>query len=309
MSQPADTRHVVIAGGGAAALTAAIYLGRAGLDPLLLEGQLTGGQAATTAWIENYPGFPDGISGADLTAAMEAQARKWGAEIATAFVERLELGATRQVVHTAQQAIGARAVVITTGVAHRKLGVPGEQELLGRGVSYCATCDGPLYRGRRVVVVGGGDSALEEALYLARFVAEVSVIHRRGELRAVHILQQRALEEKKISFVWHSVVTEILGSQEVTGVRVSNLQNGETSEIGAEGVFVYIGATPNTRFLPPEIATDQGGFVKTDLAMCTSVPGVFAAGDVRAGSIRQLVAAGGDGAIAADSVCKYLQTL
>jgi len=307
MSDPTETRSVVIAGGGAAALTAAIYLGRAGLDPLLLEGQVTGGQAATTALIENYPGFPDGVSGPDLVGAMEGQARKFGAEIAPLLVERLELGDGRHAVHTARQTIAARAVVIATGASHRKLGVPGEGELLGRGVSYCATCDGPLYRDRHVVVVGGGDAAIEEALFLARFAARVTVIHRRGELRAVRILQERAFAEPRIEFLWHHVVTGIQGSGEVTGVRTANVETGEESDLGADGVFVYIGTTPNTGFLPQDVETDEAGFIRTDLAMRTSAAGVFAAGDVRAGSIRQVVAAAGDGAVAAGSVMKYME--
>ena len=307
MTGPPEERDVVIVGGGAAGFTAAIYLGRAALQPLLLEGQVTGGQAAMAGIVENFPGFPDGIAGPDLGAAMEAQARKWGTEIRAAFVDRLEAGRGAHLLYTAQQVIRARAVVIATGASHRRLGVPGEQELSGRGVSYCATCDGPLYRDRRVVVVGGGDAAVEEALYLARLASQVTVIHRRGQLRAVQILQQRAFAEKKISFLWDHAVTRILGSEEVSGVRISNVRTREEGELPTEGVFVYIGTTPNTRFLPAEVATDEGGFIKTDLLMRTSVAGIFAAGDVRFASVRQLIAAAGDGAIAADSATKYLQ--
>ncbi len=298
---------LVIIGAGPAGLTCAIYAGRARLSTLVLDKAGAGGQVALNHLVENYPGFPDGIEGLKLAEEMGRQAERFGVEIKMGEATGLGVAARPFRVETAEGVRLARAVVIATGCAPQKLGVPGEQELYQRGVSYCATCDGPLYAGRRVVVVGGGNAAIGEALFLATFASKVTVVHRREELRADRVLQERAFANQKIEFLWSRVVTAILGDEVVRGVRLRHVATGEEGEAPADGVFVAVGTAPQTAFLPPEIEREGVGFIITSLDRRTSVEGVFAAGDVRSGSYRQIAAAVGEGALAYRSARQYLE--
>ncbi|MBI2871814.1 MAG: thioredoxin-disulfide reductase [Chloroflexi bacterium] len=297
---------VVIVGGGAAGLSAALYSVRAMLKTVVLERIACGGQILLTGDIENYPGFPKGVQGPDLAQLYEEQARRFGAQIKLDEVESLDVAGPVKRVKGAEGEYTARAVIIATGGEHNKLGVPGEEEYAGRGVSYCATCDGNFFRDMDVVVVGGGDSALEEGLYLTRMVSSVTVVHRRDQLRASRILQQRALEDPKVRFQWNTVVKQIHGNGSVEGLSLEDVRTGETSQMKTGGIFIYIGFHPNTAFLKGLLAMDNGGHVVADLRMATSVPGVFACGDVRQFSDRQLGSAVGDGIVAALSAYRYL---
>jgi thioredoxin reductase (NADPH) len=303
--------HVAVVGGGPAGLTAAIYAARAGLDVVVLERGVSGGQVFSTFAIENYPGFPGGIAGPELASRMEEQARAWGARIEMSEVGRLELpagppgGMFRLM--ASKMSLQAQAVVVASGQRPRWLGVPGEERLRGRGVSYCATCDGPLFRDRRLIVVGGGDSAAEEALFLARYARQVTIVHRRAGLRAVHQLQERARRHERIGFLLESAVEEITGADRVEAARVKHLPSGRVESVPCDGVFIYIGGLPNSGFLPDEIRRDAFGYVITDDRLATSVPGVFAAGDVRAAHLRQVTTAVGDGALAAVSAQRYVE--
>jgi len=280
-------RRLIIIGGGPAGLTAGLYAGRSQLQPLVLIGQAFGGQAATTDEMENYPGFPEGIGGMELADRMARQARRFGAELAYEVVTEVDLGVYPFAVATEAVTYRAIALIICTGATPRKLGVPGEREFAGRGVSYCATCDGYFFRDKTVVVVGGGDSAVDEALYLSRLAKEVVIIHRRDALRAVPLLQERAFANPKVRLVWDSVVEEILGDESVTGVRVRNVKTGDVGVIDTDGVFVYIGFTPNVELFRGQLALSPEGFIVTDKRQRTSVPGVFAAGDVQDPHFRQ----------------------
>ncbi|MCL6451565.1 MAG: thioredoxin-disulfide reductase [Acetobacteraceae bacterium] len=310
MSVGRDSVPVAVIGGGPAGLTAGIYLARAGLGPVVLERGLPGGQVALTFRVENYPGFPEGLSGPELASRLESQARRLGAQLETAEVERVELGEGGFVLRLEPEGtLRARAVVVASGSRPRRLGVPGEEALGGRGVSYCATCDGPLFSGRDVVVVGGGDSALEEALYLARHARQVTVVHRRGQLRAAAVIQQRARAHPRIRLLLNAVVEEVLGDDAVAGVRVRDLSGGGSRELKAEGVFIYIGGLPNTGFLPPEVRRDSAGYLLTGDDLQTSLSGLFAAGDVRQKRLRQVATAVGDGALAALGAQRFLEGL
>ncbi|MCL4425415.1 MAG: thioredoxin-disulfide reductase [Firmicutes bacterium] len=297
---------VIIVGGGPAGLTAALYAGRSLLSTLLLEKMLPGGQAATTDRIENYPGFPGGISGADLMQRMEEQAREFGVEIGSGEVTRLEVDNGIFKLYTDEGISLGRTVILASGARERKLGVPGEEEYRGRGVSYCATCDGAFYKGKQVVVVGGGDSAVEEGLYLTRFAGKVTLIHRRDQLRAVKTAQERAFANPKMAFVWDTVVEEIMGTRMVENLRLKNVKTGQISELAADGVFIYAGMEPNSEFLQGLVEMDSSGYVISDENMATSLPGVFAAGDLRKKSLRQVSTAVGDGATAAMAAERYL---
>lgn len=303
---PEMERDLIIIGAGPAGLTAGIYAGRAQLEPLILVGKSLGGQAASTNEMENYPGFPEGVGGMALMEQMAAQATRFGAEIAYDEVTEVNLQVYPFVVKTRDQAYRAKAVIICTGTSPRPLGVPGERQFIGRGVSFCATCDGYFYRDKTVVVVGGGDSAVDEGLYLTRFAKEVIIIHRRDQLRASAILQRRAKANPKIRFVWDTVVDEILGDTGVTGVRVHNVKTGEERIIPADGVFVYIGLVPNTRLFEGQLALDENGYIITDKHQRTNVPGAFAAGDVQDPWYRQTVIAAGTGAVAAIEAERFL---
>lgn len=302
----ASDRQVVILGGGPAGLTAAIYAGRSRLEPLVLMGQSYGGQAAATAEMDNYPGFPEGIAGMELMDRIARQAKRFAAELAFDEATAVNLGAWPFIVQAGSATYRAEALIICTGATPRRLGVPGEAKFIGRGVSFCATCDGFFYRDKPVVVVGGGDSAVDEAVYLTRFASQVTVIHRREVLRACPHSQQRAFANPKIRFVWNSVVQEILGEDTVTGVLVRNVVTGEEQRIEAEGVFVYIGLDPNVALFRDQLALTEDGYILTDKRQRTSVPGVFAAGDVQAPYFRQAVIAAGSGAAAAIEAERFL---
>ncbi len=307
LGEQAETdQDIIIIGGGPAGLTAAIYAARAAIKPLVIIGESLGGQAATTPEIENYPGFPEGIGGAALAQQMQAQAERFGANIEFDTVSSVELGVYPFVVHTYAQSYTARALIIATGSAPRKLGVPGEEEFRGRGVSYCATCDGYFYKDKRVVVVGGGNSAIDESLFLARLVSDLKVIHRRDKLRADPVLQERAFANPKIGFVWDSVVEEIIGDKMVQAVRVRNKKTGEVTTIETDGVFIYVGIVPKSDLFKGQLELDEGGYIVTDRRQRTSVPGVFAAGDVQDPLFRQVVVAAGTGAAAAIEAIRFL---
>jgi len=301
-------RDLIIIGGGPAGLTAAIYAGRAAITPLVLAGATPGGQIITTNLVENYPGFPEGINGFDLAFAFQQQAQRFGAEMVQEAASRVDFACHPFVVETHEQAYQARAVIIATGAFPRRLGIPGEREFFGQGVSTCATCDGFLFKDKATVVVGGGDSALDEGLFLTRFAREVTVVHRRDELRASKQLQERAFANPKMRFVWDSVAAEILGDKTVAGVRVRNVKTDETQVIPADGVFVYVGLIPATRLFRDQVALDEAGYVIAEGHQQTNVPGVFAAGDVQNPEFRQCVIAAGSGATAAMAAERYLSS-
>lgn len=301
-----DTQYdIVIAGGGPAGLAAALYAARARRGTLVIERKIIGGQIALTSDVENYPGI-DSINGYDLADAMRRQAEKYGAAYVSADVTAITPGDDLHIVQTDEGAYHARTVILAGGADHNKLDVPGEERLTGFGVSYCATCDGAFFRDRTVAVIGGGDAALDEALFLTRYASRVMVVHRRDRLRASAILQERARANGKIAFVWDTVVEEILGETEVTGARIRNVATGETSILDVAAVFVFIGLTPNTGYLRGTLPMDGGGHVIVNDWMETAVPGIFAAGDIRANSARQVVTAAGDGATAAIRADRYI---
>lgn len=302
---------LVIIGGGPAGLTAAIYAGRAGREPLVIERQLPGGQMGLTYLIDNYPGFPEGSPGVDLADRMRQQAERFGTQFRIAVAEKIARAEGDLEIALDADALRARALIIATGARWRPLDVPGEREFVSRGVSYCATCDGPLYRGQPVAVVGGSDHAVEEALFLARYASRVHLIHRRDALRATKVLQQEALSNPKIEPVWDSVVTEIVGGDGglMRGLRVQNLKTGETTTIELPAVFVCVGTDPVSELAKGVVELDPQGFIVVDRELRTSAPGIFAAGDVRSGAWPQVVTAAADGALAARSAERYLQGL
>lgn len=302
----AAERELIIIGAGPAGLTAGLYAGRALLKPLILVGQSLGGQAAATSEMENYPGFPQGVGGMELTQLMAEQAERFGAEIAYEEVTSVDLGAYPFTVKTYGPQFKARSLIISTGTAPRKLGVPGEREFTGHGVSYCATCDGFFYRDKRIVVVGGGDSAVDEGIYLTRFASEVTIVHRRDQLRASPILQERARANEKIRFVWDTVVDEIVGEEMVSAVRMHNVKTGQESTMPTDGVFIYAGLIPNTGLFRGQLELTAEGYIVADKRQRTSVPGVYAAGDVQDPWFRQTVIAAGAGAAAAIEAERYL---
>ena len=302
----------IIIGGGPAGYTAGIYAARSGLKTLLVEGAATVSQITITDLIENYPGIPDGIDGFELMQLFKKQALKFGLEIITKDVLAIKNNAAAPVVWDVtleDDSFRTLSVIAATGARWRNLEVPGEQEFAGRGISYCATCDGPFYRNKDVVVVGGGDTALQEALFLTRFAKKVFVIHRRNRLRAAKILQKRAFAEKKIEFIWNATLTEVTGRDFVTGIKIADIQSGEISEISAEGVFIFVGRLPHTGLFRDILRLDAGGYIITDDNMRTSVAGIFAAGDCRAKQFRQVVTAAGDGANAIYSAELYVEEL
>ncbi len=300
-------RKVVIIGSGPAGLTAALYAARANLEPLIVRGLQPGGLITTTNEVENYPGFVEAIGGYDLANTMEQQAIKFGAETLDAIITHADLSERPFTLTTDGGAtLLADTVIIATGASPRKLNVPGEDALANRGVSYCATCDGFFFRGKRGVVVGGGDSALEEGLFLTRFVTELVIVHRRDSLRASAIMQERALTNPKIRFEWNSVVEEILGEEKVTGVRVRNLKTDATKIIETDGVFPFIGHVPNSQLFAGQLETDESGYLITDHRRRTRVPGVFAAGDVVDHIYRQAITAAGEGCQAAMEATWFL---
>jgi thioredoxin reductase (NADPH) len=301
--------HVVIIGSGPAGLTAAIYAARANLSPLLIEGWQSGGQLTTTTDVENYPGFAKGIMGPELMKDMRAQAERFGTEFLTGDVTAVNL-AQRPFTLTidGEQTIQTKTLIIATGASAIPIGLKSEARLTGHGVSTCATCDGFFFKGKELLVVGGGDSALEEANFLTKFATRVSVIHRRDKLRASKIMQDRAMHNEKISFIWNSVVEDILGTDVVTGARLKNVVTGKLSEIPCAGVFVAIGHRPNTSLFAGQIDMDEKGYIRTQNGTATNIPGVFAAGDVQDSKYRQAVTAAGSGCMAAIDTERFLET-
>ncbi len=302
----------IIVGGGPAGYTAGIYAARSGLKTLLVEGAATVSQITITDLIENYPGIPDGINGYDLMQLFKKQAQNFGLEIITSDVQSIKRTGDNPAmwdIDLADKSFRTLSVIAATGAQWNKLGVPGEVEFAGKGVSYCATCDGPFYRDKDVVVVGGGDTAIQEALFLTHFAKKVTVLHRRDRLRAAAILQKRAFAEKKIEFVWKAKLTEVAGTEFVTGVKMADVESGKVSAIEAEGVFIFVGRTPSTGLFRDVLKLDAGGYIITDDNMRTSAPGIFAAGDCRAKLFRQVVTAAGDGANAIYSAELYVDEL
>ncbi len=306
-----DTHDVVILGSGPAGFTAAIYAARANLKPLLLSGSQPGGQLTITTEVENYPGFPEGIQGPELMLKMREQAVRFGSEVVDGTVESVDFSNRPFTVRTESREFRARTVIVATGASARLLGIPSEQTFWGAGVSACATCDGFFFRGRRVMVVGGGDTALEEAGYLTRFCAEVVLVHRRDELRGSKIMQERARKNPKVSFRLNAVIDEVLGTDEprkVTGVRLRDTKSGAMSEEPIDGIFVAIGHQPNTAFLQGALPLDDKGYVVVEAGSTrTAVPGVFAAGDVADPVYRQAVSAAGSGCAAAIEAERWLE--
>ncbi len=301
-----DKRELVIIGGGPAGLSAGIYASRAAVDTVLLERGVPGGLVISTHFIENYPGFSEGTGGPELMTQMEKQARRFGLEILSTNVDSVGVTENGLILKTDNGEIMAGAVIMATGANPQLLGVKGEKEFTGLGVSYCATCDGAFFRGRTVAVVGGGDAAVEEAMFLTRFVKKVLLIHRRGELRATKIVQKRAFENPKIEFIWHSVVEEIYGNIIVESIKVRDVRSNETRVLDVDGVFLYVGSNPNSALVKDIITLDDKGYIITDENMLSSQPGLYAAGDVRRKLLRQVVTAVADGAVAAVAAEKYL---
>ena len=302
----------IIIGGGPAGYTAGIYAARSGLKTLLVEGAATVSQITITDMIENYPGIPEGINGFDLMQLFKKQALNFGLEIISRDVSAIKKYADAPVIWdiaVEAKSYKALSVITATGAQWTKLGIPGEEEFAGRGVSYCATCDGPFYRNKDVIVVGGGDTAIQEALFLTHFAKKVTVIHRRDRLRAAKILQKRAFAEKKIEFVWKAKLAEISGGEFVTGVKVADVQSKSMKEIEAEGVFIFAGRIPHTGIFQHLLKLDAGGYIITDDNMCASAAGIFAAGDCRAKQFRQVITAAGDGANAIYSAELYVDEL
>ncbi len=302
-----ETRNVIIVGSGPAGLTAAVYAARANLNPLQIEGVEAGGQLMLTTEVENYPGFIDGIMGPELMERMRKQASRFGTEYITDNVTTVDFTKKPFEINTSDQTFTSNAVIISTGASARMLGVPGEKELLGHGVSTCATCDGFFFRDQELLIIGGGDSAMEEAIFLTKFASKVTVVHRRDSLRASKIMQDRAMNHPKIDFIWDSVLTEIFGNGKVAGARLKNVKTGEESEIPAGGVFVAIGHTPNTALFENQLELSGGYIVTKRDGTETSVPGVFAAGDVVDFRYRQAITAAGMGCMAAIDAERYLE--
>ena len=297
---------IIIIGGGPAGLTAGMYASRARLNTVLVEKVATGGQILITDWIENYPGFPEGISGPDLSDKMLAQAQQFDLKFEYGEVEKVQLEGDVKSITIGDKVLTAKTIIITSGASPRSLHV-GEERFHGKGVSYCATCDAPFYKEKTVVAVGGGDTAVQESLYLTKFAKKVYLVHRRDQLRAAKILQERALANEKIEMVWDSVVTGVDGLFGVENVSIKNVKTDEETKIAADGCFIWIGILPNTNFLGDTLEMDEWNFIKTDANMATNIPGVFAAGDVRSTPLRQIATAVGDSAIAATSAEHYLE--
>ena len=310
MSTPASIENVVIVGTGCAGLTAAVYTARAGLAPLVLEGSQPGGQLTTTSEVENFPGFEHGVDGYTLTDTIRKQAARFGARYESGLVQSVDFSGAVKVLRTAEREIHARAVIIATGSMGRTVVVPGEEALVGRGVSYCATCDGAFYRNMDVIVVGGGDSAAEEALFLTRFASKVTLVHRRDALRASKIMQQRVLEHPKVAMAWDSVVTSISGDAQglVSGVQLKNVKTGALTAVPCKGIFVAIGHQPNTKPFVGAVKTDEAGYIVPEAGsqVRTGTPGVFVAGDCADHLYRQAITAAGMGCQAAIETERWL---
>jgi thioredoxin reductase (NADPH) len=298
--------QVIIIGGGPAGLSAGLYTSRARLSSLLIERGMVGGQIADAELVENYPGFAEGVSGSELGQLMHQQATKYGLNTVIAEATGIELKGDRRVVKTTKGNFTTKAVIIASGSERLKLGIPGEEKLIGKGVSYCATCDAPFFKEKPVAVVGGGDAAITEALHLVKFASCVTVIHRRDRLRATHILEERARAEPKIEFLWNSVVEGIEGDDVVKQLSLHQVITGEKSTLDVAGVFISIGLKPNTDYLRGVLPLDKAGYIITNAKMETKIPGIFAAGDIRQNSARQAITAAGDGTTAAIFAEKFL---
>ena len=305
-----EIEDVIILGSGPAGWAAAIYAARAELHPLLITGHELGGQVAGTTEVENYPGFPEGIQGPDLNQRFQEQAEKFGTTVETDYVTAVDVNGPPFSVHTAGgKSYRANSLILATGASPRKLGVPGEARLTGRGVSYCGTCDGFFFRGKEIVVVGGGDSALEEALFLTRFATQVTVVHRRDQFRAKPIAQRRLAANPKIKVIWNSVVTSINGGERVESVTLHQVGTGETREFRTDGVFIYAGHLPNSEIYQGQLAQDEHGYLITDRLQRTSVPGIFAAGEIQDSRFRQVATSVGQGVAASLEAQKWLEDL
>lgn len=302
---------LTIIGGGPAGLTAGIYGARAGLKTVILEKLVPGGQVVTTDVVENYPGFPEPISGYEVIEKMVEQATRFGVEIQSREVVGIKTsgGNSYKTITLSDGSISAMAVIVATGAEHRRLGIPGENRFWGRGVSCCATCDGMFYKDKEVIVVGGGDTAVKEALFLTKFASKVTLVHRRDRLRATKILQDRILANDKVKYAWESVVEEIMGDDKVEAVRLKSVKDGKGNILECNGVFVFVGFIPNTEFLKGIVNMDERGYIIADENMATSVPGVFACGDARKKLLRQIITACGEGATAAYAAEIYIENL
>lgn len=307
MSTNSNHVKMLILGSGPAGFAAALYASRAELAPVLLTGTQLGGQAALTYTIENYPGFPNGVGGAELGDLFQKQAEHFGTRVEFDTANKVDLSARPFKITTDAGEYLADSLIVTTGASPIHLNVPGEDTLLGRGVSYCATCDGAFFKDKKVVVVGGGDSALEEAIFLTRYASSVTIVHRREELRAGPILQKRAKENPKIQFIWNTVVTEIRGSAKMEAVQLKNVQTGEESTFAADGIFIFIGHTPNTQLFEGQLKMDSHGYIEADMLMQTSVAGVYAAGEAADPHFRQVITSAGMGAAAAIQATRFLE--
>jgi thioredoxin reductase (NADPH) len=310
VTEATEVRDVIVVGSGPAGYTAALYTARAQLRPLVFEGSQYGGALMTTTDVENYPGFTDGIAGPELMDNIRSQAERFGAELVTDDVISVDLTGEIKTVRTHDAEFAARAVILATGSAYKRLGVPGEDRLSGHGVSWCATCDGFFFRNQEIVVIGGGDTAMEEATFLTRFATSVTIVHRRDSLRASRIMQERALKNEKINFVWDSEVVEVLGESSVTGVKIRNVHSGEESVLDATGFFVAIGHDPRSDLFRGQVRLDEEGYVLVDSPTThTGVAGVFAAGDVVDHTYRQAITAAGSGCAAALDAERFLAAL
>lgn len=302
-----QTEKVLILGAGPAGLSAALYAARAELNPLVLIGTELGGQASLTFTIENYPGFPEGVGGAELGELFKKQAERFGARFEYDLATAVDFSRRPFLVKTYGKEILAETVIIATGASPYVLNVPGENQMLGRGVSYCATCDGWFFKDKNLVVIGGGDSALEEALFLTRYAASVTIVHRRDELRAGPILQKRAKQNPKIKFIWNTVIDEIIGNTGVEMVKLRNVLTDEQTDFATDGVFIFIGHSPNTKLFENQLDMDEKGYLISDLSMQTNIPGVFVAGEVMDRHYRQVVTSAGMGAAAAIQAGRFLE--
>jgi thioredoxin reductase (NADPH) len=309
MLEPSKIYDIAIIGGGPGGYTAALYSARAGFSTVVLEKMSPGGQMATTDQVDNYPGFPDGVNGYELGVKMQEGAERFGAVTSYTEVLSVDLMQSPKTIETAEGAIQAHTVILSTGASPRELGLKEERSLRGKGVSYCATCDGMFYRGKTVVIVGGGNTAAADALYLSKICKKVYVIHRRDTLRASAVYRTPLFQRENISFVWDSQVTGILQDQTVTGVTVQNKKTGETQEIACDGIFVAIGNVPNSGLFKGQVELDGSGYVAANESTKTNIPGVFAVGDVRQKPLRQIITAAADGAVAAQCAEEYLNTL
>jgi thioredoxin reductase (NADPH) len=300
---------LIIIGGGPAGLTAGLYAQRARLNSLLIEKLIPGGQILTTDWVDNYPGFPEGVSGFDLVEKMRRQAERFDLPFVNEEITSLSVSGQQKIITGTQNTYTAKAVIVASGAVHKKLGIPGEALLGGRGVSYCATCDGPFFRDQEVAVVGGGDTAVQEAIFLTRFAQKIYLIHRRDQYRACRILQEKALANPIIQPVWNAEVESISGIEEVEGIRLKMVDGAPGRDLAVKGVFIFVGIQPKTEWLNGLLALDTQGFIKANERLATSVRGIFAAGDVRHKQLRQISTAVGDGATAVFSAERYLETL